>query len=357
MSRMPLRSHRWGQFSCTPGERVTTCSCIKVGPSSVVAIGPSAVWTVVISISSYRVHTSSTGLSPSTAASTTDSIAGSLRRRPAVSRAGSRSARVSALSASSARRRALDQLLGARLDPREEARHHHTHAQARVALDVADVDERAGHAAGLDDLLDRAVDGLLDFRVPHIADLAHRGRQVAGRHEEAVDVVDLEDLVEAAHGHDVLDQDDHEALVVGGLQIAVDAEALAARVHAALAEWRELAGRDDRLGLGAVVDVRHHDPLGAAIERAIDRGVVVVPHADDRRLPPEVAGARQVAELAVVDAAVLALEPDAVDVERAELIDQVRFVGAGDDRRDLAGGELLLHAIRSDVHGASSSGF
>src|SRR5947208_3084550 len=44
---MASRSNRWGQFSCTPGERVTMCSCIRVGPSSVVAIGPSAVSTVV----------------------------------------------------------------------------------------------------------------------------------------------------------------------------------------------------------------------------------------------------------------------------------------------------------------------
>src|SRR5438132_11255449 len=44
---MASRSNRWGQFSCTPGERVTICSCIRVGPSSVVAIGPSAVSTIV----------------------------------------------------------------------------------------------------------------------------------------------------------------------------------------------------------------------------------------------------------------------------------------------------------------------
>src|SRR5215813_1981 len=568
MSRMPFRSHRWGQFSCTPGERVTTCSCIRVGPSSVVGTGPSAVSTVGISIS-YRVKTSSTGLSPAAAPSTTAAIAGSRRRRSATSRAGSRSPSSSTLlirttilapagtfrrppsgsamtratssgvmgaprgapvkratcsgrctcsassvwprasapttgttrvvsrgiagscgagalngrprdpsaalrrhargnharrsrnssgeipaarpvagsvtpmtsrcrcvssaaatrsrvasaartwagasaicsakicvvlvvstrsprsassrarrniavvlpppptsattspapipsastrvnaatgteaSAASTRRRAVDQLLGARLDPRKEARHHHAHAEPCVALDVAEVDQGAGHTAGLDDLLDRAVDRLLDVRVPHVADLAHRGRQVTRRHEEAVDLVDLEDLVERAHGDDVFDQDDEKALVVGGLEITVDAEALPARVHAALAERRELAGRDDRVGLGAGVDVRHHDALRASVERAVNRGVVVVHHAHDRRRAPEVTGARQVAELAEVDGAVLALEPDAVDVERAELVDQVRIIGAGDDRRDLAGRELLLHAIGSDVHGAS----
>ena len=100
-----------------------------------------------------------------------------------------------------------------------------------------------------------------------------------------------------------------------------------------------------------------HDALRAAIERAVDGRVIVVHHADDRRLAPEIARARQVAEVGVVDAAVLALQPDAVDVEGAELIDQVGFVGAGDDRRDLAGRELVLDAIRADVHGASLAGF
>src|SRR3989454_1173273 len=48
IARMASRSQRWGQFSCTPGERVTMCSCISVGPRSVVATGPSAVSTVVM---------------------------------------------------------------------------------------------------------------------------------------------------------------------------------------------------------------------------------------------------------------------------------------------------------------------
>src|SRR5262249_54189118 len=162
MSRMALRSQRWGQFSCTPGERVTTCSCIKVGPSSVVAMGPSAVCTVVISIS--RCEESSRGARP--------------RRAPLVSaQAGEPRASTGVTSAAGSGGRALDQLLGARLDPRKEARHHDAHAQARVALDVADVDQGAGHAAGLDDLLDGAVDGLLDLGMPYVADLAHRGGQ------------------------------------------------------------------------------------------------------------------------------------------------------------------------------------
>src|SRR5213594_2196813 len=46
-ARTASRSKRWGQFSCTPGERVTMCSCISVGPSSAAATGPSAVSTIV----------------------------------------------------------------------------------------------------------------------------------------------------------------------------------------------------------------------------------------------------------------------------------------------------------------------
>src|ERR1700730_13158594 len=47
---MAFRSKRWGQVSCTPGERVTMCSCISVGPRPELATGPSAVATVAVSI-------------------------------------------------------------------------------------------------------------------------------------------------------------------------------------------------------------------------------------------------------------------------------------------------------------------
>src|SRR5262249_25526053 len=44
-ARISARFQRCGQFSCTPGERVTMCSCISVGPSSDVATAPRAVST------------------------------------------------------------------------------------------------------------------------------------------------------------------------------------------------------------------------------------------------------------------------------------------------------------------------
>src|SRR5712691_10426111 len=48
IARIPARSQRCGQFSCTPGERVTMCSCISVAPSSAVGTDPSAVSTVAV---------------------------------------------------------------------------------------------------------------------------------------------------------------------------------------------------------------------------------------------------------------------------------------------------------------------
>ncbi len=141
-------------------------------------------------------------------------------------------------------------------------------------------------------------------------------------------MVHLDDLVQVADGGDVLDQHDQEALVVGGLEVVLHPEALAAREHAALADGRELRGLDGRLGLGPRIDVGHHDALRAAIERAVDRGVVVVHHAHDRGLAPEIAGPREVAEVGVVDTAVLAFEPDPVHVEGGDLVDQVRVIGA-----------------------------
>src|SRR5260370_31149020 len=106
-------------------------------------------------------------------------------------------------------------------------------------------------------------------------------------------------------------------MVVGGLEVVSHREALAAREHAALAERRELGRLDRGLRLRARVDVRHHDALGAAIERAVDRRVVVVHHPHHAGHAPEVAGPGQVAAIGVVDAPVLALEPDAVGAERA----------------------------------------
>src|SRR5438045_8565341 len=99
-------------------------------------------------------------------------------------------------SALRARRGARDEIARAALDPGKEDAEHHAHAQPRVALDIVESDERAGHPAGLNDLGDRAVDRALYVGVADVADVAHRRGQVARRHEEDVDVVDLEDLVE-----------------------------------------------------------------------------------------------------------------------------------------------------------------
>src|SRR5215475_1460679 len=64
----------------------------------------------------------------------------------------------------------------------------------------------------------------------------------------------------------------------------------------------------------------------------------------------EIAGPRQVAQVGIVHAPVLALEPDPVGAQRPQLIDEVGVVGAGEDGRHMAGGETLLHAVLSDLH-------
>src|SRR5215813_11543835 len=145
--------------------------------------------------------------------------------------------------------RTVHQVLGARLDPRKEARHEGTHAHLRVALYVGEGDQRPRHAAGLHDLGDRVVDGALDVGMAEVADVPHGGGEIARGHEESVDVVDAQDLVQVLDGHDVLEEHDEETLVVGGLEIVAHSEALAAREHAALADGRELARLYHRLRL------------------------------------------------------------------------------------------------------------
>src|SRR5262249_39558183 len=144
-------------------------------------------------------------------------------------------------------RGAIHQVVGAGLDPREEACHETADAQLRVALDVAGRDQRTGRSAGLDDLRDRVIDRPLYLGMTELADVTHRGREIARRDEEHVDVVDLQDLIEIADRDDVLEQDDQQALLVRGLEVLAHAEALAAREHAALPERRELPGLDDGL--------------------------------------------------------------------------------------------------------------
>src|SRR5215467_10996829 len=127
--------------------------------------------------------------------------------------------------------RAVHQVLGARLDPGEEARHEGAHTHLRVALYVGEGDQGARHAPGLHDLADRLVDGALDVGMAEIADVSHGGGEIARSHEEGVDVVDAQNFVQVLDGHDVLEEHDEEALVVGGFEIVAHPEALAAREH------------------------------------------------------------------------------------------------------------------------------
>src|SRR5262245_47429892 len=105
-------------------------------------------------------------------------------------------------------RGAIHEVPGARLDPREEARHETADAQLRVALDVAGRDQRAGRSAGPHDLRDRLVDRALNVGMAQLSDVAHGRREIARRDEEHVDVVHLQDVIEVADRGDVLQEDD-----------------------------------------------------------------------------------------------------------------------------------------------------
>src|SRR5215831_19175334 len=104
--------------------------------------------------------------------------------------------------------RAVHQVFGARLDPGEEARHEGAHAHFRVALHVPKGDQGARYAPGLHDLGDGVVDGALDVGMAEIADVPHGSGEITRSHEEGVDVVDAQDLVQVLDGHDVLEEHD-----------------------------------------------------------------------------------------------------------------------------------------------------
>jgi hypothetical protein len=88
--------------------------------------------------------------------------------------------------------------------------------------------------------------------------------------------------------------------------------------------------------LGLVVDVRDHDGLCAAIKRPVDVAVLVLEQPQDRGHAPEVAGPRQVGDVAEIDGAVLAFEPDAIGTDGSELVDLVGVGRTGQDGADFA---------------------
>ena len=87
-----------------------------------------------------------------------------------------------------------------------------------------------------------------------------------------------------------------------------------------------------RFGRG--VDVGDGDGLGSAVECAVDQALGIFVDPDHWGQSPEVAGARQVAEIGVIDSGVLAFKPYGVDAicvrDGAEIVDVVG-VGEADD--------------------------
>ena len=158
-------------------------------------------------------------------------------------------------------------------------------------------------------------------------------------------------------GHDVLDEDDHQRLVVGLGEEVVDPDALPVADHAPGADGLELGGPHHRLGLLGGVDVRHDDALRPLVQGPVDDAGQIEVHPDDGGHPPQVAGPRQVGDVGEVDGAVLALHPRAVEAQVPEELDQVGRNRPRDDRRRLAARELCLdHVGAQFCHGATSWG-
>ena len=172
--------------------------------------------------------------------------------------------------------------------------------------------------------------------------------QVAGRDVEDIHAFDLQDLVQVVHGQDVLDEDDGQALVVGPLVEVRGAVTLARGRHAALADGKELGCVGHGLGLVARVHVRHADALGAEVQHPVDGPVAVFVDAHDRGHAPEVGRARLVGNVPVVQRPVLAFQPDGIEAQRPQPLDQVRrHPHAHHTRSQFTGGQLVLHSVRS----------
>ena len=97
----------------------------------------------------------------------------------------------------------------------------------------------------------------------------------------------------------------------------------ASAAHSAVAVGVVARGPRDGGGLLAGVDVRHDDPLEAAVEVSEDRGVGVVGNAGDGSDPERLGGADHVLDLVEVGGAVLAVDHHEVVAESAEDLNHV----------------------------------
>jgi len=208
-------------------------------------------------------------------------------------------------------------------------------AKVQVALEARLATGRTGDATGRLDAAEGIFHGFGNLRdvgylIPD-ALVSHRCGEIAWSDEEDVDIVDLKDFVEVLVGNDVFDENDQQRVVVGQLHVVWYAVPLSTGVVSSPADGRELPAEDDVLRFCGGIDVGDGDRLGSAIECAVDQSLRIFIDPDHRSQTPEVAGARQVTEIGVIDAGMLSLQPYRVDTvcvrDRAKSVD---VVGVGE---------------------------
>src|SRR5581483_11333550 len=234
----------------------------------------------------------------------------------------------------------LDERRGPPRHPWKPAGVDEAHALIKIALARLVGDKRAGDPAGAHDLLDRRVDRRLHLGMRGVAGVAHRLRQIRWRHVEHVDLLDGKDLGQIMQRLELFDQNNYERLVVRAPVIVGHAVRAPAGIHAAPADRPELRRLHHALGLLPGRNVGHDDAAGASVERAGDQPRLVGSDSDDRGHAPQIAGAREVADLLPAHRPMLALDPHAVEAELAKIVDHVHIVQPADHAHHLAGVQL-----------------
>ena len=112
------------------------------------------------------------------------------------------------------------------VDPLFGLRQEEPRTQLSISLDRARLAWHSGNLACRADAADRFGNGCLHFWMADFADVTHALRKIVRGDEKAVDVVDCENFVEIVHRFYVLDQNDHQSVVIGNLRIVSDAKTL-----------------------------------------------------------------------------------------------------------------------------------
>ena len=109
--------------------------------------------------------------------------------------------------------------LPARSDPGRPTRQKKANAQIDVMRRVRITRKPARIPASRDNLRKRTFNRLHNLGMVYAAQMPHRLRQVARRNEENIYMVDSEDLSQVIDRNDILDQHNHQRLVVGPVNI------------------------------------------------------------------------------------------------------------------------------------------